>query len=323
MPVLDEAAGIDEVLESVAAQDYRGEWEVVIADGGSTDGTLDRLAAWTARMPRWRVVHNPERTQSPGINLAVAQATGEVIVRMDAHTTYEPDYVTRSVEALVGSGAVAVGGAMAPEGTTRFGRAVAAAMRSPLMIGPARFHRHGASGEVDTVYLGAFRRADFLDAGGLRSFPSNAGEDADLYHRWRKQGRSVLLDPGIRSTYRPRSTASSLLRQNFRYGRAKAELLWANGAWPSWRPAAPLLLVGALVAGGLVWGVGGPAWPLVLVVAAWAVALVVAAPLRRILPLVVAVGALMHLAYGVGLWWGLVRGPRPVRRWLERGGEDG
>jgi succinoglycan biosynthesis protein ExoA len=323
MPVLDEAEVIDEVLASVAAQDYEGQWEVVIADGGSTDGTLDTLAGWTDRLPRWRVVHNPRRLQSPGIAVAVAASTGDVVVRMDAHTVYAPDYVTRSVEALLDTGATAVGGPMRPRGLTSFGRAVAAAMSSPLTTGPGRFHRDGASGEVDTVYLGAFRRSDFLALGGLRTFPSGAGEDADLYQRWRRGGGTVVLDPAIRSEYRPRSTVASLWRQHVRYGSAKAELLWANGTFPSWRPLAPAILMAAIVGSGVAWLLGAPAWPLGVVMVGWLAALLVAAaPHPRMLLQVMMAGAVMHLAYGIGLWWGLVRGPRRVRRWLD-GGEAG
>jgi succinoglycan biosynthesis protein ExoA len=315
MPVLNEEAVIDECLRTVAAQDYAGTWGLVIADGGSTDGTRSILESWVERMAGWSVIDNPQRGQSPGINLAVEAARGEVIVRMDAHSLYEPDYVSRSVAVLIGSGAVAVGGPMRPKGVTPFGRAVAAAMSSSLTTGPGRFHRQGASGAVDTVYLGAFRRDEFLDLGGLRSFPSGAGEDADLYHRWRRRGRTIVLDPAIRSEYRPRSTVRSLFRQHFRYGGAKAEMLWLNGAWPSWRPLAPAALVALLVGSAVLALVGGPGWPLLVAIAGWLAVLLLAAARRpRLAPGVVLAGALMHLGYGLGLWWSLLRGPWRVRR---------
>ena len=314
IPVLDEVSTIGPCLDSIAAQDYQVA-EVIIADGGSTDGTLDLLSQWANRSTGWRVIRNPRRRQSPGINLAVAEAKSDVIVRMDAHTTYAPDYVGRSVTALLETGAVAVGGPMRPVATRGFGRAVAAAMRIPLLTGPARFHRDDAAGEADTVYLGTFRRSDFVGVGGLRSFPSGAGEDADLYHRWRRQGAKVWLDPTIVSEYRPRGSVAALFRQHFRYGQAKAEMLWVNGSWPSWRPLAPGLLFGALVGGGVFWIVLGTGWPLAAVGVGW-LALLVGAAWRqgRLIPLVVLAGAVMHLAYGLGLWWGLIRGPRRVRR---------
>lgn len=320
IPVFNEVTAIEACLESVAEQDYEGDWDVVIADGGSTDGTLRLLDRWVARGGRWQVIHNPQRRQSAGVNLAVAGASGEVIVRMDAHSTYDSDYVTRSVRALLGTGAVAVGGPIRPRADAGFARAVAAAMRIPLMTGTARFHREDHHGSVDTVYLGAFRRADFIEIGGLRSFPSGAGEDADLYWRWRRSGGDVWLDPTIRSEYHPRRSLRALFRQYFRYGEAKAEMLWANRVWPSSRPLAPALLVVGVVAGLAVWAVTGEFLPVAALLALWVGALVVSAahagwpgpPL-----LVELAGAVMHVSYGLGLWWGLLRGPRAVRRSLE------
>ncbi len=317
LPVLDERATIDDVLASLLGQDYAGSLEIVVADGGSTDGTRRRLEEWERRLGgRLRIVDNPLKRQSPGLNRAAEVASGEILVRADGHTVYAPDYVTRSVAALA-NGADAAGGRMNPVGANRFGRGVAAAMNSPLTMGPARFHHAEEPETVDTVYLGAFRRRDFLAAGGFRSFPSGAAEDADFYHRWRAAGRTVVVDPAIVSRYTPRDRPGRLWRQYLAYGRGKAEMLWANGRFPSWRPLAPLALILALIAGVVLAAAGRP-WPLAAVVTAW-VALVgwVAAtgdgpPMDTFLA-----AAIMHLAYGVGLVGGLLRGPAPVRRALE------
>ena len=317
LPVLDEADHIDACLESLEAQDYTGRISIVVADGGSTDGTLDRLVQWGPRLDLL-VLDNPTRVQSAGLNVAVGAATGEILVRTDAHTTYAPDYIRRSVDALLASDAVAVGGRLTPEGHSSFSRAVAAAMRSPLAIGPARFHHADTPEKVDTVYLGAFRRDDLLTLGGFRSFPSGAVEDADLYFRWRRQGRTVLLDPSIRSIYRPRETARTLARQFYRYGQGKAEMLYVNGRWPSWRPAAPLGLILAIIAFSVLGVVVGNWWPLVALAGLWAIVLAVAA-ISATMGLVgwlrtIGAAAIMHLAYGAGLLRGLLRRPASVRR---------
>ncbi|MGH8928595.1 MAG: glycosyltransferase, partial [Acidimicrobiia bacterium] len=131
LPVLDEAASIDACMESLASQDYQGPLEILVADGGSTDDTLERIAAWSERLPRLRVFENPERVQSAGLNLLAEVAHSDILVRTDAHTTYAPDYVSRSVAALDQAGLAAVGGPMVPEATSGFGRAVATAFRSP------------------------------------------------------------------------------------------------------------------------------------------------------------------------------------------------
>jgi succinoglycan biosynthesis protein ExoA len=319
VPVLDEIDAIDACLDSIFGQDYPGPLEVIVADGGSTDGTQDRLVAWSRDHPNLRVVHNTRRVQSHGLNLAAGVATGEYLVRMDAHTHYAPDYVRRSVAVLMETGAAAAGGPMRPVGEGAFDRAVAAAMRSPLTMGPGKFHHATQRQEVDTVYLGAFRRDGFLDLGGFRAFPSRVAEDADLYHRWRRQGGVVMVDPAIVSAYTPRDRPAALWRQYFRYGRGKAEMLFVNKRFPSLRPLAPLLLVLGLMAFGVLAAVG-PWWPLVALAGSWlAVIGWVAVRSGESVVRVVAAAAIMHLAYGIGLLWGFLRGPGPVRRALEEG----
>ena len=115
---------------------------------------------------------------------------------------------------------------MNPVGTNPFGRVVAAAMNSRLTMGPARFHHADRREEVDTVYLGAFPREDFLQLGGFRAFPSGAAEDADFYHRWNRTGRTVVVDPVIHSEYTPRQDPKALWNQYLRYGLGKSEMLW-------------------------------------------------------------------------------------------------
>lgn len=312
VPTYNEVEAIDACLESLAGQDYAGPLTVVVSDGGSDDGTLARLSAWEGRMPGLVVIHNPARIQSAGLNQAARVASGTMLVRADAHTTYAADYVRRSVAAHQETGA-AVGGVMRPVGTNAFGRAVAYAMTSPLTVGTGKFHYATARTEVDTVYLGAFPRDDYLAVGGLRSFPSGVAEDADFYYRWRLSGRAVVVDPAIRSTYRPRQSPGRLFSQHFRYGEGKAEMLYVNRRLPSWRPLAPLALVVALAATAVL-AVFGLWWPLAVVACVW-LAVLAGSALRagRLAPLVVVAGAIMHVAYGLGMVLGLARGGRARR----------
>lgn len=304
IPVLNEAGEIGACLESLESQDYPGDIQILVADGGSTDGTLELLDERDVGL-----VPNPDRVQSLGFNRAARVATGEVLVRADAHSVYPADYVRRSVEALLETGASAVGGPLEPAGTTRFGQAVARAMRARLAVGPAPFHHARERTEADTVYLGTFRRQEFLDLGGMRALPSGVAEDADLYWRWRRAGGRIVLDPGIRTVYRPRQDPVALWRQFYRYGAGKADLLYVNGRWPSWRPIAPLGLVLALLLG-FAWGVGRSWLPLASLLLLWLGVLMVAARGRR---LVMVAAGLMHLSYGTGLLRGLLRWPPAVR----------
>lgn len=309
LPVLNEGESIDDCLQSLAEQDYGGPTEILVADGGSTDDTLDRLGTWSDRLTRLRIFENPDRVQSAGLNLLAEVAHSEILIRADAHTRYARDYVSRSVAALDGAPNAAVGGPMLPEGTSDFGRAVAVAFKSPLAIGPARFHHATRPTEADTVYLGAMKKSTWDSLGGMRALPSRVAEDADFYYRLRKAGGRVLVDPAIVSSYRPRETISDLWRQFYRYGLGKADMLYVNGEFPSWRPLAPLALVLGLAAGLVLLAVGEPR-PLTIVLVAWLVALAVAS---RLNPLVLVATAVMHISYGFGLIRGLFRRPGVVR----------
>ena len=313
LAVLNEVEFIDRVISDLLGQDYTGSIEVIVADGGSGDGTVEKLKEWAAKDQRLIVVPNPERVQAHGLNLAAEKATGEVLVRADGHTTFARDYVRASVDVLGETGG-AVGGRMYPVGRTSFGRAVAAAMKSPLTMGPGRFHHSVTRKEVDTVYLGAMRRGSFHALGGFRPFPSGTSEDADFYFRWRRGGRKVYVDPSIVSQYTPRDHPGALWRQYFRYGLGKAEMLWRNGTFPSWRPLAPLALVLGLVLLTLV-GLVTQVWLPLLVLAALWLLLVIWVALRADEPApgVILAAAIMHLTYGVGELWGLISGPGSER----------
>ncbi|MDH3540749.1 MAG: glycosyltransferase family 2 protein [Acidimicrobiia bacterium] len=317
VPTFNEVGHIERCLETLAAQDYEAVVEIVVVDGGSEDGTLAVVEKWAG--DGVVVVHNPDRVQSAGLNLAAHRANGEILIRADAHSTYGPGYISRSVAVLTETGAQAVGGPMRVRGRTPFENAVAAAMSNPLGVGPAAFHDAEASGPVDTVYLGAFWRAHFLERGGYRSLPSGVAEDADMYYRWRQAGDTIWLDPSIESAYRPRGTWRALARQFFRYGRGKADMLIMNRRVPSLRPLAPVGLVLAMLASLVVWAFTGHIGLLIFVAGSWFTTLVgVWLFSARRHWRVVGVIAVMHVTYGSGFLvsslldpWSLLRGGEP------------
>lgn len=314
LPVLNESLHIRECLASIFAQDYPSIVEILVAEGGSTDGTRETLQELEILDPRLRVIENPNRIQSRGLNMLISSAIGEALVRVDAHTIYAPDYVSRSVGALLDHRASMVGGPMVAVGTTPTEKAVAIAMRSPWAAGPSVFRNLSKAGEADTVYLGTFRADTVRSLGGYRTFTSGVAEDADLAFRIRQKGGRIVQDPSIQSHYRPRSTFPSLWRQFYKYGRGKTEMIFANRALPSARPLAPLALVISLLTAFLM-GIVGSWWvPFLSILGLWTVTiLALSARHGRLAHRVALAACTMHLSYGFGFARGLLSRQHPVR----------
>jgi succinoglycan biosynthesis protein ExoA len=257
LPTFQEEDFIFDCLTSLKNQDYPFIDEILVVDGRSTDATREIAQHFGHGV---RVVDNPGRTAAAAMNVGIDAARNEVIVRVDAHTLYERDYVSASVRALTSTGATMVGGRMVPIGTTRFGRAVAAVTSSPFGVGPGRFHYADKAQEVETVYLGCFRKSDIRAVGGYDQTNLQwAAEDQELNFRLRKAGGKIWLDPTIRSVYFPRQTPRALWRQYHNYGLCKASTLKKHRQLPYLRPMIPALMV-----------IGSVAWiPLVLFLRAW------------------------------------------------------
>jgi hypothetical protein len=170
------------------------------------------------RDSRIKLVSNPTGKTAAGLNVAIAASLSPVIVRVDGHAKIPSNYISLAVEILKKSGAVNVGGIMAAEGVSNFETAVARAMRSPFGVGTSRFHTGGVSGEVDTVYLGVFRREAINAVGGFDERYTRA-QDWELNHRLRKNGGKIYFDSRLQVTYRPRPNLKKLAKQYFQYGR--------------------------------------------------------------------------------------------------------
>jgi hypothetical protein len=254
-------------------------------------------------------VDNPGITAAAALNLGLREMTGDVFCRGDAHSLYEPDYVSRCVGVLQETDAANVGGPMRAVGTTAFGRAVAAVTSSPFGVGPGRFHYATERCDVDTVYLGCWRRTTLDELGGWDDANLQWGaEDHELNLRTTAAGGRILLDPSIRSWYFPRETPRALARQYLNYGVGKASTLAKHRTLPSWRPLAPAGLVAASFVGILAGrGLAKVAVPVVHSAVVVGVGLSLGraegvAPHRA-----AAVTAICHWSYGLGFWRGVVR----------------
>jgi len=247
LPVLNEAPHLEESVLAILSQDYQGIFEVILALGPSQDQTNEIAKTLAVRDHRVKLVANPTGKTAAGLNLAISSSQSSVIIRVDGHAKIPNNYLSLAIEILRETGAVNVGGVMAAEGISKFEKAVARAMRSPLGVGASRFHTGGESGEVDTVYLGAFRREAIVAAGGFDERYTRA-QDWELNHRLRKNGGKIYFDPRLHVTYRPRPNLIKLAKQYFQYGKWRRVVSRSHSGTINLRYLAPpFALVGTLI----------------------------------------------------------------------------
>ena len=238
LPVLNEESHLEGAVLSVLSQDYRGPLEIILALGPSRDRTNEIAAKLASQDNRVKLLDSPTGKTAAGLNLALAATKSPVVVRVDGHAQIPNNYISLIVEILNKTGAVNVGGVMAAVGTTAFERAVAGAMRSPLGVGASRFHTGGEAGEVDTVYLGAFRREALVAIGGFDERFTRA-QDWELNFRLRENGGVIYFDPRLHVTYRPRSSVGALAKQYFEYGRWRRVVSRRHSGTINYRYLAP------------------------------------------------------------------------------------
>ena len=254
MPVRNESRDIARNLTEVLAQDYPAErLEILVADGRSTDGTREILEGLAAVNPRLRIIENPGRIVSSGLNRALEQARGEVIVRLDGHGNYPHDYVRRVVALRSETGASNAGGVLVPVGTTYVQRSICAALSAPVGVGGAAM-RSRAPGDdvrdVDAVNGGCWLRETLTSAGGF-SEEMVRNQDDELSFRLRKAGGRVVQSSSIRFQYVVRDRWRKLFQQYLQYGYWKVRVVQKYPTQASARHVAPALLVGALLGGTL------------------------------------------------------------------------
>ena len=222
-PVLNEAAYVRDALTTMRAQRFEGEIEFLVIDGRSDDRTADIVRELASEDPRIRLLDNPARRTPNALNAGLREARGEVVVRMDAHTHYPPDYIARGVERLRRGDVAQVSGPQIPRGEGRWSRRVALALFTRLGTGGAGF-RHASEDEieVDSGFTGLWFRSTLTSHGGWdEGWPVN--QDAELAARIRGGGGRLVCLPELAADYVPRDSLRSLTHQYWRYGIYRAK----------------------------------------------------------------------------------------------------
>lgn len=243
IPCLNEAAHIGGLLDQLRPAAARLRARIVVADGGSTDGTQAIVEKVAAGDPHVVLFANPKRIQSAAINLAVATFgdSADYLIRIDAHGGYPADYCDRLVEEALATGADSVVVSMLTTGTGAVQKAVAAAQNSKLGTGGSK-HRHMSAGEwVDHGHHALMRIAAFKAVGGYdETFSHN--EDAELDYRLRRAGYRIWMSGRTQMVYYPRSTLKGLYFQYLGYGRGRAKNVLKHRMVPKLRQMIPLLV---------------------------------------------------------------------------------
>jgi succinoglycan biosynthesis protein ExoA len=241
IPTYNEANYIENLVLGFLGTSYPNLIEIFVADGGSNDGTQEIVKNLSGKDARVKLIHNPEKIQSAGLNLILSESIGDVFIRIDAHSDYAPDYIERCIEALLESKASNVGGAQRFVAEASFQAGVALASKSFLGNGGAKYRNPKYTGYADTVYLGCFWKKTLLEVQGY-NVEANSNEDAELNLRLKKvfdttqitnqdaelnqrlitqNKQAIYIDSKICVWYYPRKNWKSLLIQYFKYGRGR------------------------------------------------------------------------------------------------------
>lgn len=221
IPALNEAKHIERVVRNFLNSSYSNVVEVIIADGGSTDGTQDIIERLSQEDRRVQLIHNPYRFQSAALNMMIHRAKGELFLRADAHCEYSEDYVENSIMEFLRTGAKNVGGAQRYIASNSVQAGIALAVKSFLGNGGAKYRDPNFQGFADTVFLGCYRTNDLKRIQGF-SLENVVNEDSELNLRLQDlSSRSIYVSKHIKSWYYPRSTFKSLFKQYFNYGRGR------------------------------------------------------------------------------------------------------
>lgn len=319
VPCYNEQATIGLLLGALYHQTFpRADFEVVIADGMSTDRTIENIRGFQTEYPDLaiQVVTNARKTIPTGLNKAIQAAKGEFIIRLDAHSMPRADYISRCVVDLQRGSGDNVGGVweIQPGGQGWAAKAIASAAANPLAVGDARYRYTNQAGPTDTVPFGAFRRSLVDKIGGFNE-DLLTNEDYEFNARLRQAGGTVWLDPEIRSVYFARSTFLALARQYWRYGYWKVRMLRDYPKTIRWRQALPPFFVASLLVSGLlsIW-LPVARWLLLIELALYCAILGIVgirtavrngdASLALGIPLAIMV---MHISWGSAFLWSLIR----------------
>jgi len=245
--VRNEANYIKNCISSLQSQTYpQDKLEVIILDGGSTDGTDQIVQSLIKGHPNFKFFDNPKIIQSAAWNFGLDICSGDIISIVSGHVTFAPDYVSKAVDTLQRTGSDMVGGTIRAVSETRVGQAIALAMSHPFGVGGARHRYTDREEETDSVFMGFSRRSVYEKIGGYDE-ELVRNQDDEFSYRLSKTGGRIICNPEIVSYYHSRSTIKSLWQQYYQYGFYKVRVLQKHPGQMRPRQFVPLAFVLGLI----------------------------------------------------------------------------
>ncbi len=221
IPCLEEEKFIGLCLDSILDNDFpKAKLEVLVIDGMSNDNTRSIITKYSQKYPFIKMLDNPKKKTPSALNIGIKNAKYDIIMRIDAHSIYEKEYISKCVKYLNEYKADNVGGVR--ETLARddnfISQAIAVSMSHSFAAGNATYRTGTKSPKwVDTVFGGCYRK-EVLEKIGLFNEVLTNCQDKDLNIRLREAGGKILLVPDIRCYYYTRSDVKNFCKYSFKMG---------------------------------------------------------------------------------------------------------
>jgi len=313
IPIIDEEKFILGAINVILEQfNFKRDFEILISDGGSTDGTLEIINNFIDNNPNIHLINNPQKIVSTGFNLALNQAKGDIIIRVDGHCEIPSDYLEKCSNLLKSYDADIVGGVIETISTGLIGKAISIAQSSPFGVGGVKFRRLDLDegSYVDTLAFGAHRRELFTDIGGYDE-EMICNQDDEFNHRVLQAGKKIWMDPTIKTKYYARESFIKLFKQYFNYGFYKVRGIQKRGELVSIRHLIPssfiIVLISTLIFGfflQLPWIAFSVGFLYLIFNLS---ASIFSTSSIRLIPFICFAFWTLHLGYGLGFIGGLIR----------------
>ena len=305
---------ISDTLKSILNQKISNGWqfEILISDGGSTDGTLEIINTIILNNSNIHLIDNPQKIVSTGFNLALNKAKGDIIIRVDGHSEIQKNYLEKCCNLLKETDADIVGGVIETISSGLIGNAISIAQSSWFGVGGVKFRSNNLEKPdyVDTLAFGAHKREIFKDIGGYDE-EMVCNQDDEFNHRALQAAKKIWIDPTIKTKYFARSSYLKLIKQYFNYGFYKVRGIQKRGGIVSIRHLIPSTFIVALIFTLIIGFFLQLPWFSFSVVSLYLVfnlsASIYSAVSISIIPLISLAFWILHFGYGLGFIWGLIR----------------